>query len=74
MFQALRLLGIGWYFAASIVGGIALGWLADGWAGTTPLFTLIGLAAGLLVAFYGGYKLLRQFMGDSVAGMDSDDV
>lgn len=74
MIPALRLLGIGWFFAISIVGGTGLGFLVDGWTGMTPLFTLIGLATGLSVAFYGGYKLLREFMGDSTDGKGAGDV
>ncbi len=66
------MLGIGWFFAISIVGGAGLGFLVDGWAGMTPLFTLIGLAIGLLVAVYGGYRLLVQFTGDNVTGKDAN--
>ncbi len=55
-----RLLGIGWFFAFSIVGGVVGGLLVDGWLGTRPVFILIGLFAGLAVAFYGGLRLLMQ--------------
>ncbi len=61
---ALGLLGIGWYFALSIVGGIGGGLLLDGWLGTKPLFTAIGLLFGMLVAFWGAYKLLMQVLSD----------
>ena len=74
MVQALRLLGIGWFFAISIVGGTGLGFLLDGWTGTTPLFALVGLAIGLLVAVYGGYRLLVQFTGDNATGKDANGV
>jgi F0F1-type ATP synthase assembly protein I len=74
MVQALRLLGIGWFFAISIVGGIGLGFLLDGWTDTTPLFSLVGLAIGLLVACYGGYKLLVEFTSDNVSKKDADNV
>jgi F0F1-type ATP synthase assembly protein I len=60
----VSLLGIGWYFAVSIVGGIAGGLLLDGWLGTKPLFTLVGLGAGLLLAFWGGFKLLMRVMAN----------
>ena len=59
---AVSLLGIGWYFALSIVGGIGGGLLLDSWLGSKPLFTLVGLFAGLVLAFWGGYKLLMQVM------------
>ncbi|MGH9201870.1 MAG: AtpZ/AtpI family protein [Vicinamibacterales bacterium] len=57
---ALALLGIGWYFALSIVVGVVGGLLVDGWLGSKPLFTMIGLFAGLIVAFWGGYRILMR--------------
>ena len=57
---AVGLLGIGWYFALSIVAGVVGGLLLDDWLGTEPLLTLLGLLLGLLLAFWGGYKLLMQ--------------
>ena len=63
--SAMSLIGIGWYFAICIVGGIVGGWLLDGWLDTEPLFTLIGLVLGLAVAFYGGLKALMRVMAES---------
>jgi len=60
---AMRLVGIGWYFALSIAGGIIGGVLLDRWLGLTPLFTLLGLLAGLMLAFWGGYLLLMEVLG-----------
>ena len=62
---AMSLMGIGWYFAFSIVGGIVGGWLLDGWLGTEPLFTLLGLLLGMIVAFYGGLKTLMRVMSET---------
>ena len=45
---ALRLTGLGWYVAACIVGGIAGGLGLDKLIGTSPVFTLIGLALGIV--------------------------
>lgn len=59
---AMSLIGIGWFFAASIVGGIVGGLLLDGWLHTKPAFTLLGLFGGLVVASYGGYKLFLRVM------------
>lgn len=72
MVPAFRLLGIGWFFAVSIAGGAIVGLLADEWLGLTPVFTLIGLGIGLIVAFYGGYKLLIGFVGGNVPNKDAD--
>ena len=61
--QTLRLMGLWWYVALSIIGGIGGGVLLDGWLGTEPIFTLIGLFGGLLLAFWGGYFLLMEAIG-----------
>ena len=57
---ALRFIGIGWYVALSIIllagGGL---WL-DAKLDSRPLFTLVGLSIGIVVAFYGVYRMLRQ--------------
>ena len=55
-----RLIGIGWYFAVCIILGLVGGVLLDRVAGTEPLLTLIGLALGLFLAFYGGYQMLME--------------
>jgi ATP synthase protein I len=62
---AMSIVGIGWYFAVSIVGGIVGGVLLDGWLDTRPLFTFLGLFLGLGVAFYGGYQALKRVMAES---------
>jgi len=59
----MRLVGIGWYFALCIAGSIVGGVLLDRWLGLTPLFTLLGLLAGLVAAFWGGYLLLMEVLG-----------
>lgn len=72
MVPALSLLGIGWFFAVSIAGGAIAGVLLDGWLGLAPVFTLIGLGTGLIVAFYGGYKLLIGFMSGNARRKSTD--
>lgn len=57
-----RLIGIGWYFAVCIVIGVVGGVLLDRVAGTEPLLTLLGLALGLVLAFYGGYQMLMEVL------------
>ena len=56
--MAMRLLGLGWYIAASIVLGVGSGLLLDGWLGTVPLFTLLGVLVGSVVGFYGMYRMV----------------
>ena len=65
---AARLIGIGWYFAVSIVLGLAGGVALDRVAGTTPWLTLLGLLVGLLAAFYGGYRMLMDVLGPNLGG------
>lgn len=72
--SAVRLLGIGWYFAMSIVGGIGGGLLLDGWLETRPLFTLLGLFVGLALALFGGYVLLMQVMSEEKTGKGADEA
>ncbi|MEX1254970.1 MAG: AtpZ/AtpI family protein [Dehalococcoidia bacterium] len=55
---AARLIGIGWYFAVCIIAGTFGGLLLDQVAGSRPLLTLLGMLLGLVVAFYGGYRML----------------
>ncbi|RLC59381.1 MAG: hypothetical protein DRI30_00660 [Chloroflexi bacterium] len=69
----MRLMGLGWYFALSIVGGIAGGILVDSWLGTEPIFTLVGLFGGLVLAFLGGYFLLMEAIGKG-RGSETEDT
>jgi ATP synthase protein I len=59
---ALQFAGIGWYIAVSIVGGTLGGVWLDGRLGTSPLFLLLGLLLGLIVAFYGAYRMTVEFL------------
>lgn len=59
----IRLVGIGWYVAICIVGGVVGGLLLDRAIDLAPLFTLFGLFLGLLAAFYGGYRMLMETLG-----------
>jgi len=70
---AARLLGIGWYFALCIIGGIVGGLLLDGWLDTKPLFTILGLFLGLAVAFYGGFKALMRVIAESSGNTKGSD-
>jgi F0F1-type ATP synthase assembly protein I len=42
----------GWGFYASIFSGVLLGWGADRWLGTDPIFLVVGLLAGSGVGFW----------------------
>ena len=62
---AARLIGIGWYFAICIIIGVVGGLLLDRVAGSAPLFSLLGLLLGLVIAFYGGYRMLMEVVRPS---------
>ncbi len=56
------LLAFGLSTAACLVAGLALGWLADAALDTLPLFTLIGLALGILATGLYIYAMLRKYL------------
>lgn len=58
MVAALRLLGVGFFIGGSIVLGVLGGLWLDDRLGTSPVLTLVGLFAGLTVAFVGVYEML----------------
>jgi hypothetical protein len=57
------LVAVGWYVALSLVIPTLIGFWLDSPErfNTHPLFTLIGFALGSVIAFYGLYRMLRQF-------------
>ena len=57
-----RLLGVGWYVAICIVGGVWGGVWLDEKLGTSPLFLLIGLMLGLVIAGAGVYRMLAALV------------
>ncbi len=57
---AVQLLGLGSYLATCVAGGPILGHFIDGWLDTEPAFTLGGLALGLVVGFYGAFRMITQ--------------
>jgi len=51
--------GLGCAVVASLIGAIGFGLLLDQWLDTTPVFTLIGVAVGLIAAGYELYELVQ---------------
>lgn len=56
----LRLLGLGWAIAISLVAGILLGRLADQALGTAPLGLFVGVALGAAVGYHSARSLIRS--------------
>lgn len=61
---AVQLLGLGSYLATCIAGGPIAGYFLDEWLGTGRLFTISGLILGLVVGFWGAYRMLTQTLRD----------
>ena len=58
-----RLLGIGWYVAICVGGGAVGGMFLDRIFGFKPVLTLLGLGLGLVLAFWGMYRMLADVRG-----------
>lgn len=58
----IRLMGLGFYIAACIVGGVVGGLQMDRLLDTGRLFAVLGLMVGLAVALTGGYLLLMEVL------------
>ena len=66
--DVIRFVGIGWYIAICIL----LGFLGGRWLGqkldgnsTEIIFTLLGVGLGLIVAFYGVYRMVKTIAANN---------
>jgi F0F1-type ATP synthase assembly protein I len=59
---AIDLLTLGLAGALSLVAGGGIGYLVDGWVGTSPVFTLVGLAFGVVVAVLMTINRVRKYL------------
>ena len=59
---AFRFIGVGWFIAISILLGVLGGLWLDAKLGTAPIMVIVGLILGLVVAFYGVYRMLLPLM------------
>jgi len=59
---ALRFLGVGFYIAGAILSGIFAGLWLDSKFDTEPIMVIVGLIVGVVVAFWGVYRMLRLFV------------
>jgi F0F1-type ATP synthase assembly protein I len=58
------LMGLGGFLVAAVVGGLVLGLLVDHWLGTDPLFSLIGIALGIIAGAVGFWARVRAALRD----------
>ena len=54
----LRLVGVGWYIGSCIVLGVIGGLWLDNKFNTKPILVVVGLVLGVVVAFYGTYRMI----------------
>ena len=59
---ALRLTGIGFFIGISIIFGVFAGRWLDGKFNSEPVCLIAGLILGVVVAFYGVYRMLVPFI------------
>jgi len=59
---ALGLTGIGFYIAGLIILGVLGGRWLDSKLNSEPIFIITGLILGVVIAFYGIYRMLRPFI------------
>ncbi|HJX69889.1 MAG TPA: AtpZ/AtpI family protein [Dehalococcoidia bacterium] len=71
---ALRVVGIGWYIAFCLILGTLGGyWLDRHVDNTFPIFTLIGVTLGLVVAMVGLFLMVRPLMKEGNKTDKEDD-
>ena len=59
---ALRLTGVGFFIGGSIVLGVLAGLWLDNKLNTEPVFVLLGLVMGIIVAGFGVYQMLLPLL------------
>ena len=74
MAMVFRLLGIGWYVALCIGGGAVGGLFLDRRFGSGPALTLLGIGLGLVLAFWGMYRMLMDVSGHVSNSCQERDV
>ena len=58
----LQFIGLGWFMAASILGGTFGGLYLDKWLDTKPVFLLLGVLLGVILAFFGTYRMSIRYL------------
>jgi len=59
---ALRLTGVGFFIGTCIVMGVVGGLWLDNKLNTAPVFMIVGLVLGIVVAAYGVYQMLLPLL------------
>jgi len=67
----LQLLGIGWFIALCIILGVLGGIWLDSKMGSKPLWTIIGLILGVVIAFTGAYRMVSPLINKKNSKKDN---
>ncbi|MFC1981806.1 AtpZ/AtpI family protein [Chloroflexota bacterium] len=59
---ALRLAGVGFFIGICIIMGVVVGLWLDNKLNTAPVFIIVGLVLGIVVAAYGVYQMLLPLL------------
>ena len=68
---ATRLVGVGFFIGICLLLGVLAGLWLDGKFGTKPVFMMLGLLLGLVVAGYGVYQMLLPLLRNTQDKGDS---
>ena len=60
----LRLVGVGFFIGGAIVLGVEAGLWLDSRLNTAPALAITGLFLGIVIAFYGVYRMLIPLIRD----------
>jgi F0F1-type ATP synthase assembly protein I len=55
-------MGVGFFVGGSILLGVVAGLWLDNKLNSAPIWVIVGLFLGLVIAFYGVYRMLLPFM------------
>ena len=66
--QAFRLIGVGFFIGICIIAGMLFGLWLDTRFDTRPIFIILGLIVGLILAFWGVYQMLIPFLNNKRPG------
>lgn len=61
-FRGRDLAGLGGLLVGCVVAGLVIGYLVDDSAGTSPVFTLAGIAAGIVSGALAFWLRVRRFL------------
>jgi len=62
---AIRLIGASFYIGICIFLGVVGGWWLDKKLETQPVFILLGLVLGMIMAFWGFYQMVIPLIKDN---------